>query len=234
MHAVRLRLYHHGDGARVAYRELGAGPPLVLLHSALLSHKEWEPAVEQLADRFRVVLPDLPLHGDSEHGRGHPYTIDWFAQVLGGFAAEVLGPEAVDRGPGWGRGDRAGGRARRVVATGAAGADAQPPARGRRASVAAAGLARGRAHGGRAGAGQAALLRRARRVRAPAGDRPVVPRQPRGRGPHAPRLRRRGRQCGARPRVGEACARVAVPAPHATAGTVPAAAHAGAAAVGRR
>jgi len=89
---MRLRLYHHPDGARVAYRELGTGPPLALLHSALLSHKEWEPAVEQLADRFRVVLPDLPLHGDSEDRPRHPYTLDWFADVLGGFAAEVLGP----------------------------------------------------------------------------------------------------------------------------------------------
>jgi pimeloyl-ACP methyl ester carboxylesterase len=75
----------------VAYRELGAGPPLALLHSGLLSHKEWEPAVEQLADRFRVVLPDLPLHGDSEDRPRHPYTLDWFAEVLGGFASEVLG-----------------------------------------------------------------------------------------------------------------------------------------------
>jgi pimeloyl-ACP methyl ester carboxylesterase len=92
---VRLRLYHHPDGARVAYRETGAGPPLALLHSALLSHKEWEPAVEQLADRFRVVLPDLPLHGDSETGRQYPYTIDWFAEVLAGFSAEVLGPRPL-------------------------------------------------------------------------------------------------------------------------------------------
>jgi pimeloyl-ACP methyl ester carboxylesterase len=92
---MRLRLYHHPDGARVAYRELGTGPPLALLHSAMLSHKEWEPAVEQLADRFRVVLPDLPLHGDSETRPGHPYTIDWFADVLGGFAAEVLGPRPL-------------------------------------------------------------------------------------------------------------------------------------------
>jgi pimeloyl-ACP methyl ester carboxylesterase len=92
MRSVRLRLYHHPDGARVAYRELGAGPPLALLHSGLLSHKEWEPAVEHLADRFRVVLPDLPLHGDSEHRPRHPYTLDWFAEVLGGFSAEVLGP----------------------------------------------------------------------------------------------------------------------------------------------
>src|SRR6202171_6550464 len=89
---VRLRLYHHPDGARMAYRELGAGPPLALLHSALLSHKEWEPAVEQLAAVFRVVLRDLPLHGDSEHRPRHPYTLEWFAEVLGGFAAEVLGP----------------------------------------------------------------------------------------------------------------------------------------------
>jgi pimeloyl-ACP methyl ester carboxylesterase len=89
---VRLRLYHHADGARVAYRELGAGPPLALLHSALLSHREWEPAVDQLADRFRVVLPDLPLHGDSEQRPIHPYTPDWFADVFSAFSAEVLGP----------------------------------------------------------------------------------------------------------------------------------------------
>jgi len=92
---MRLRLYHHPDGARVAYRELGAGPPLALLHSGLFSHKEWEPAVEQLADRFRVVLPDLPLHGDSEQRPRHPYTLDWFAEVMAGFAAEVLGPRPL-------------------------------------------------------------------------------------------------------------------------------------------
>jgi pimeloyl-ACP methyl ester carboxylesterase len=99
---VRLRLYHHPDGARVAYRELGAGPPLALLHSEMLSHKEWEPAVEGLADRFRVVLPDLPLHGDSEDRPRHPYTLDWFAEVLAGFAAEVLGPRPLLAGHGAG------------------------------------------------------------------------------------------------------------------------------------
>ena len=30
---MRLRLYHHHDGARVAYREAGAGPGIALLHS---------------------------------------------------------------------------------------------------------------------------------------------------------------------------------------------------------
>jgi pimeloyl-ACP methyl ester carboxylesterase len=95
---MRLRLYHHPDGARVAYREIGTGPPLALLHSGLLSHKEWEPAVETLTDRFRVVLPDLPLHGDSENGVRYPYSLDWFAEVLGGFSAEVLGPRPLIAG----------------------------------------------------------------------------------------------------------------------------------------
>ena len=99
---MRLRLYHHVDGARVAYREHGAGPPLALLHSAMLSHKEWEPVVERLAERFRVVLPDLPLHGDSEHRPSHPYTLDWFADVLAGFSAEVLGARPMLAGHGAG------------------------------------------------------------------------------------------------------------------------------------
>jgi pimeloyl-ACP methyl ester carboxylesterase len=99
---MRLRLYHHSDGARVAYRELGTGPPLALVHSGMLSYKEWEPLVSDLADRFRVVLPDLPLHGDSEDRPRHPYTLDWFADVFAGFAAEVLGPRPLLAGHGAG------------------------------------------------------------------------------------------------------------------------------------
>src|SRR5579863_8048039 len=92
---VRLRLYHHRDGARVAYHEAGTGPPLALLHSAMLSHKELEPIVDGLADRFRVVLPDLPLHGDSEDRPRHPYTPDWMAEVIAGFCREVGGPRPL-------------------------------------------------------------------------------------------------------------------------------------------
>jgi pimeloyl-ACP methyl ester carboxylesterase len=88
---MRLRLYHHHDGARVAYREVGAGPPLALFHSGLLSHREWEPVAGRLAERYRLVLPDLPLHGDSEDRPRHPYTLDWFAEVVSGFVTDVLG-----------------------------------------------------------------------------------------------------------------------------------------------
>lgn len=92
---MRLRLYHHHDGARVAYRETGAGPALALLHSLGLSHREWEPIVAPLAARFRVLLPDLPLHGDSEDRPRHPYTADWMAEVMAGFCREAAGPRPL-------------------------------------------------------------------------------------------------------------------------------------------
>jgi pimeloyl-ACP methyl ester carboxylesterase len=92
---MKLRLYHHTDGARIAYRETGTGHAIVLLHSLGLSHREWEPIVESLAGRFRVVLPDLPLHGDSEDRPRHAYTAAWFCEVLVGFCEEVAGPRPL-------------------------------------------------------------------------------------------------------------------------------------------
>jgi pimeloyl-ACP methyl ester carboxylesterase len=95
---MRLRLYHHQDGARVAYRETGAGPALVLLHSLGLSHREWEPVVASLSTRFRLLLPDLPLHGDSEDRPRHPYSSDWLADVIAGFCREAGGPRCIVAG----------------------------------------------------------------------------------------------------------------------------------------
>ena len=92
---MRLRLYHHPDGARIAYRETGTGPAITLLHSLGLSHREWEPIVAPLSARFRVVLPDLPLHGDSEDRPRHPYTADWLAELIAGFCQEVAGPHPL-------------------------------------------------------------------------------------------------------------------------------------------
>lgn len=95
---MRLRLFHAPDGARVAYREAGTGPPLVLLHSALLSHREFAPLVEELEHRFRVVLPDLPLHGDSEDRPRHPYSLDWLADVMAAFCHDAGGPRPLVAG----------------------------------------------------------------------------------------------------------------------------------------
>jgi pimeloyl-ACP methyl ester carboxylesterase len=97
-----LRLWHAADGARIAYRETGTGPPLVLVHSAGFSHREFEPAVEGLAHRFRLILPDLPAHGDSEDRPRHPYTFDWMAGVLAAFCVETGGRRLFVGGHGLG------------------------------------------------------------------------------------------------------------------------------------
>jgi pimeloyl-ACP methyl ester carboxylesterase len=99
---VRLRLWHAEDGTRIAYREAGTGPPLVLVHSAGLSHREFEPAVEGLEHRFRLILPDLPAHGDSEDRPRHPYTFDWLASLLAAFCTEVAGRRPLVGGHGLG------------------------------------------------------------------------------------------------------------------------------------
>jgi len=99
---VRLRLWHAPSGARIAYREAGTGPPLILWHSAGLSHREFEPAAADLAHRFRVVLPDLPAHGDSEDRPHHPYTFDWLAETIAAFCTEVGGRRPLVGGHGLG------------------------------------------------------------------------------------------------------------------------------------
>lgn len=100
--AVKLRLFHHSDGARIAYREQGSGPPLILFHSVGLSHREWAPLVPLIADRYRIVLPDLPLHGDSEDSPRFPYTPEWMVRVLAEFVRDVGGPRSAVGGHGLG------------------------------------------------------------------------------------------------------------------------------------
>ncbi len=41
------------------------------------------------------MLPDLPLHGDSEDRPRHPYTPEWLTEVVAGFCAEVGGPRTL-------------------------------------------------------------------------------------------------------------------------------------------
>jgi len=50
----------------VAYREFGAGEPLMLFHGGAGSWQHWVRNVDALATRFRVLALDLPSYGDSD------------------------------------------------------------------------------------------------------------------------------------------------------------------------
>src|SRR3954469_4501214 len=58
-------------GQSVTYRTAGSGPVLLLLHGITNSSETWEPAVDALASRFRIIAPDLLAHGHSARPRGH-------------------------------------------------------------------------------------------------------------------------------------------------------------------
>jgi pimeloyl-ACP methyl ester carboxylesterase len=64
-----MELLKSGD-AQIAYKLVGQGPSLVLLHPFPSNHEFWVPVAESLSSRYRLLLPDLRGHGDSEIGEG--------------------------------------------------------------------------------------------------------------------------------------------------------------------
>lgn len=69
------------DGARLSYWVLGDGPPILLLHPFPANHEFWLPVAQALCARFRLVMPDLRGHGDSDVGEG-PATMEKHASDL--------------------------------------------------------------------------------------------------------------------------------------------------------
>jgi 3-oxoadipate enol-lactonase len=58
------------DDAEIFYEIRGSGPPVVLLHPFPCNHEFWYPATGALESHYRLILPDLRGHGDSEIGEG--------------------------------------------------------------------------------------------------------------------------------------------------------------------
>jgi len=54
------------DGTRIAYLDVGSGPPVILVHGFGGSMWHWEYQQAALAPHFRVITPDLPGSGFSD------------------------------------------------------------------------------------------------------------------------------------------------------------------------
>ena len=67
-------------GLRLSCYLLGKGRPVVLLHGLGGSKITWLPVLDALAERYRVVVPDLPGHGESEKPRAD-YSARFYARV---------------------------------------------------------------------------------------------------------------------------------------------------------
>ncbi len=69
----------HGD--RIAYRDEGKGPALLLIHGMAGSSDTWQAMIPRLSKKYRVIAPDLLGHGKSAKPRGD-YSLGAFAVWL--------------------------------------------------------------------------------------------------------------------------------------------------------
>jgi pimeloyl-ACP methyl ester carboxylesterase len=83
---------HHrieADGVHVFYREAGPAnaPVILLLHGFPTSSFQYRELIPRLADRYRVIAPDLPGFGFTEvpAERGYTYTFDALAKTIFAF-----------------------------------------------------------------------------------------------------------------------------------------------------
>ena len=63
-------MFFHSDEGKLFYTTMGSGPTVVLLHPTPVDHRFWLSVADILAPRYRLVMPDLRGHGQSEAGDG--------------------------------------------------------------------------------------------------------------------------------------------------------------------
>lgn len=69
------------NGVRLAYTDAGSGEPILLVHGFCGSSAYWQKVIPALAERFRVIAPDLRGHGGSS-APDEPYTMERMAEDL--------------------------------------------------------------------------------------------------------------------------------------------------------
>lgn len=75
---------------------MGAGPVLLLIHGTGASSHSWRDLAPLLAERFTVVIPDLPGHGFTPAPSFNALTLPFMAQRLGSLIQGLgLAPELV-------------------------------------------------------------------------------------------------------------------------------------------
>lgn len=81
------------DGLSIFYREAGPAnaPTLLLLHGLPSSSRMFEPLLDRLSDRFRLIAPDYPGFGYSDwpNPNQYEYTFDHIAHVMTSFTESL-------------------------------------------------------------------------------------------------------------------------------------------------
>ncbi|MGW1952949.1 alpha/beta fold hydrolase [Streptomyces sp. NPDC001920] len=86
-----LSFFASADGD-LAYRDLGAGDPVVLLHSGYADHRVFDDQMTALAAHYRVIAPDVRGHGFSANA-SRPFR--WADDLAGLLRHLDVGPAAL-------------------------------------------------------------------------------------------------------------------------------------------
>jgi pimeloyl-ACP methyl ester carboxylesterase len=81
------------EGAKLNYRIVGQGSPVVLLHGSMVADL-WNGFEKQLGKYYRVYLPELPGFGASEAVEGKIHNMELFARAFAAFVKRA-GLESV-------------------------------------------------------------------------------------------------------------------------------------------
>ena len=77
MNEPQVHFWTASDGVRLAYHELGEGRPVVLLHGlfsdAVMNWIKFGHAARIAREGFRVIMPDLRAHGQSDRPHGEQF-----------------------------------------------------------------------------------------------------------------------------------------------------------------
>jgi esterase len=76
---------------KLAYRKLGSGKPLFILHGLFGSADNWQTIGKHLAEYFTVYFIDLRNHGQS------PHSDDWNYEVMAEDLLEIMQEEGLDK-----------------------------------------------------------------------------------------------------------------------------------------
>ncbi len=86
-----MKKYFHHRGKKIFYTDEGTGKPVVLVHGYLETGDSWKSFSGGLGS-FRVLIPDLPGHGDSDL-LSDVHTMELMAETIHG----LLNATAIDK-----------------------------------------------------------------------------------------------------------------------------------------
>ncbi|MGI9309313.1 MAG: alpha/beta fold hydrolase [Gammaproteobacteria bacterium] len=68
--------FMHVDGVRIHFRDVGTGPPVVLIHAHFANLIGWDPWVDALKQDYRVIRFDMTSHGLTGPDPSGDYTLE--------------------------------------------------------------------------------------------------------------------------------------------------------------